>query len=116
MELIYPTGPNGLAVFVFVTLVLGGAASWAAGRAVAMVWKPLWQLALYVALMTFAVRFVHYALFHQPFLTVGNVLIDYLALSAIAMLGYRMMRAWQMGTQYPWAFKQTSSVGWQRKD
>lgn len=116
MDILYPSGPNGLAVFVFVTLILGGAASWAAGRAVAMVWKPIWQLAFYMALMTFAVRFVQYALFHQPFLTVGNVLVDYLALSAFAMLGYRMMRTWQMGTQYPWLFTQGSIISWQRKD
>ncbi len=116
MDILYPSGPNGLAVFIFVTLILGGAASWAAGRAVAMVWKPIWQLAFYMALMTFAVRFVQYALFHQPFLTVGNVLVDYLALSAFAMLGYRMMRTWQMGTQYPWVFTQGSIISWRRKD
>lgn len=115
MDTIYPTGPNGLAVFALVTLVLGGAASWATGRAIAITWKPLWQLVLYSGLMTFAVRFIHYALFHQPFLTPGSVIIDYLVLLAIAFAGYRMMRAWQMQTQYPWVYSQTSPVSWQRK-
>lgn len=115
MDTIYPTGPNGLGVFILVTIILGGAASWATGRAIAITWKPLWQLVLYIALMTFAVRFIHYALFHQPFLTPGNVVIDFLALNAIAYTGYRMMRAWQMQTQYPWAYNQTSPVTWQRK-
>lgn len=115
METFYPTGPNGPAVFVLVTLGLGGAASWATGRAIALTWKPLWQLAIYMGLMTFAVRFIHYALFHQPFLTPANVLVDYTVLTAIAFLGYRMMRAWQMQTQYPWIYKQTSPLSWRRK-
>ncbi len=115
MDMIYPTGPNGLAVFVLVTLILGGAASWATGRAIALVWKPLWQLAAYMGLMTFAVRFLHYALFQQPFLTPGNVVVDYLTLTAIAFLGYRTMRAWQMQTQYPWAFEQAGPLSWRRK-
>ncbi|MCH9807365.1 MAG: hypothetical protein K0U74_06520 [Alphaproteobacteria bacterium] len=114
--MIYPTGPNGFWVFILVTIILGGAASWATGRAIAIVWKPLWQLAAYMCLMTFAVRFLHYALFHQPFLTVGNVLIDYVVLAAIALIGYRMMRAWQMQAQYPWAFEQVGPLSWRRKD
>ncbi|MBU1212145.1 MAG: hypothetical protein KJ587_12825 [Alphaproteobacteria bacterium] len=115
METIYQTGLDGLAVFALVTLVLGGAASWATGRAIAITWKPLWQLIGYTALLTFAVRFIHYALFHQPFLTPGNVIIDYLVLLAIAFVGYRMMRAWQMQIQYPWAYRKSSPVTWERK-
>ena len=115
METIYLTGPNGLAVFALVTVILGGAASWATGRAIAMTWKPLWQLFLYAALLTFAVRFIHYALFQQPFLEPGNVVIDDLVLTAIAFIGYRMMRAWQMQNQYPWAYSQTTPLTWQRK-
>ncbi|MBU2581533.1 MAG: hypothetical protein KJ622_07430 [Alphaproteobacteria bacterium] len=116
METLYPTGPNGLAVFALVTIALGGAASWATGRAVALTWRPLWQLVGYIALMTFAVRFIHYALFHQPFLYAGNVLIDYLVLMGMAFVGYRMMRASQMQHQYPWAYERTTPFSWQRKN
>lgn len=115
IDTLYPTGPNGLAVFVFVTLALGGAASWATGRAVAITWKPLWQLAAYMGLMTLAVRFLHFALFKQPFLTPGNVLIDFLSLFAIAYLGYRVHRTHQMPGQYPWLFERSGMVGWRRK-
>lgn len=116
METLYPTGPSGLAVFLFVTVVLGGAASWATGRAVALTWKPFWQLALYMALLTFAVRFIHYALFHQPFLTAANVAVDYLVLLAIALTSFRAKRAAQMETQYPWAYVQAFPLGWRSKD
>lgn len=115
METIYQTGPNGLGVFILVTILIGGAASWATGRAVAITWKPLWQLVGYIVLMTFAVRFIHYALFHQPFLPPGNVIVDYLVLLTIAFIGYRVMRAWQMHNQYPWAYRQTSPLTWQRR-
>ncbi len=115
IDTLYQTGPNGLGVFVLVTVVLGGAASWATGRAIAMTWKPLWQLALYIGLMTLAVRFIHYALFHGPFLTPGNVIIDYLVLLAMAAAGYRAMRAWQMHTQYSWLFQPVGLLSWRRK-
>ncbi len=116
IDSLYPTGPNGLTVFIFVTLVLGGAAAWATGRAIAMTWKPLWQLAFYMLLMTFAVRFMHYALFRQPFLTPGNVIVDYIALTAIAYTGYLVMRSSQMPVQYPWLFERSGPIGWRRKD
>jgi len=115
MDQFYPTGPNGLAVFLFVTVALAGAAAWATGRAVAMTWKPYWQLALYVILLTLAARFLHYALFKQPFLTVQNVIVDFLVLLVISLVGHRLYRAFQMTRQYPWLYRQTHPFGWSAK-
>jgi len=115
MDAIYPAGPYGIIVFVFATLLLGGAASWATGRGVALTWKPLWQLIFYMGLMTIAVRFIHYALFHEPFLTPQNVAVDFLVLSAVAWLGYRQTRSRQLQAQYPWLYERTGLVSWQRR-
>lgn len=115
METIYPAGPYGLAVFVFATLVLGGSASWATGRAVALTWKPLWQLAFYMALMTLAVRFIHYALFHEAFLSAPNVAVDYAVLSLIGWFGFRQTRSRQMQAQYPWLYTRSGLISWQRR-
>ena len=115
METFYPTGSNGFWVFILVTLLLGGAAAWATGRALAMGWESILKLIIYMALLTFAVRFVHYALFHQPFLNPMNVIIDYLILLAIAAFGFRQRRAYQMATQYPWLFAATGPLNWQSK-
>ncbi len=115
MDAFYPTGPNGLWVFILVTLSLGGAASWATGRALAMGWESIFKLFLYMGLMTFAVRFIHYALFHQPFLDPRNVIIDYIILVAIAAFGFRQHRAFQMVTQYPWLFGSAGPLNWHTK-
>lgn len=114
MQAIYPMGEHGLAVFVLVTLVIAGAAAAATGRAIALTWQPLWKLALYVLLLTFAARFIHYALFAEPFLTPGNVLVDYTVLAIIALTGYRLTRANRMTRQYPWLFSQSGLFGWRK--
>ncbi|MEL7049512.1 MAG: DUF6867 family protein [Pseudomonadota bacterium] len=112
MDAIYPTGPSGLLVFLFVTVALGGAAAFATGRAVASQWKPLTQLVLYTALLTLAARFLHYALFKQPFLDPRNLVIDFTVLLLIALMGHRLARVRQMTNQYPWKFKANGPFNW----
>ncbi len=115
MDWLYPSSGNGLAVFLFVTVVLGGAAARATGRATALTWRPLWQLFGGIALLTLVVRFLHYALFHEPFLTAGNVAVDFTVLITFALVGYRMARARQMANQYPWAYEANGVFGWGRR-
>ena len=115
MDTLYPTGPNGIWVFILVTLLIGGAAAWATGRALAIGWESILKLALYMALMTFAVRFMHYALFDQPFLNPLNVVIDYVVLLAIAAFGFRHQRTNQMSNQYPWLFARAGPLTWRTK-
>ncbi len=38
-------------VFIILTGVLGGGAAYLAGRALALKWRPLWQLGIYMALL-----------------------------------------------------------------
>ncbi|MDX2290196.1 MAG: hypothetical protein NW217_15425 [Hyphomicrobiaceae bacterium] len=115
MDWIYPSSGNGLIVFLIATVTLGGAAARAAGRAMALTWRPLWQLAGAVALMTLVVRFFHYALFHEPFLTIGNLTVDFVVLMGFGLLGYRMARARQMVEQYPWLYEAHGVLGWRRR-
>ncbi|MEM1371044.1 MAG: DUF6867 family protein [Pseudomonadota bacterium] len=115
LSAIYPTGPSGLAVFLTVTVVIAGAAAFATGRAVARQWKPLGLLAFYVLLLTGACRFLHYALFAQPFLDLRNVVIDFAVLLAIALIGYRFARHRQITEQYPWLFTRSGLLGWKQR-
>lgn len=113
---VYEThGLNGLWIFVAVTLVMGGAAALAAGRAVADGWGDARFVVFYAALLGLAVRFIQYALFEQPLLSLPTYLIDAAILLGLAYLGYRMRRATQMARQYPWLYDKTSPVSCRSK-
>ena len=89
-----------LGTFLFVTIVLGGAAGYLSGRAIAMTWRSRWSLipaALGVAL---GVRFIHFALFDATFLSLHYYAVDAVLIFAAAFAGYRMARTRQMARQY----------------
>jgi hypothetical protein len=98
----YETGPNGLWVFVLVTIILGGSAAYISGRAIAQTWRPFWHIPFYVLLLAACVRFFHYALFWEVLLSLKNYLVDFAVLFALALLGYRTARSRQMKSQYGW--------------
>ena len=50
-------------VFLLVTIILGGGAAVLAGRAIALTWRPWWQIVAYMLILGAAVRFIHFALF-----------------------------------------------------
>jgi hypothetical protein len=94
--------------FVRVTIVLGGGAAWLTGRATARAWSPWWKLVLYVALLTIALRFIHFSLFEGTFfLPLGDfwtalyfAAIDFVVLMIAAIAGRKVTRAGQMARQY----------------
>jgi hypothetical protein len=112
---LYVSGENGLWVFVLLTLVLGGSASWVTGKAIAQTWRPFWQLPWYVLLLTAGVRFLHYGLWEEPLFPVQNWLVDYFVLLTAALVGHRRMRAIQISKQYSWLFAPAGPFGWRRK-
>ena len=69
--------PYGLFTFVLLTLVLGGAGAWATGRAMAQTWRPMAMLAPYMLFLTAGVRFLHYALYGEPLLSVQLFITAY---------------------------------------
>ena len=54
---------NSLAAFLVLTLFLGGSAAWMSGRAIAISWRPVKQIIIYMMLLTAAVRFLNFALY-----------------------------------------------------
>lgn len=101
--------------FIFVTLVLGGAAAWMTGRAVAYQWHGLWRALVWMVLLTAAVRFIHYALFSGTLLSLHFYLVDFVILCAIAAVGHRRTRAKQMTRQYGWLNELSGPFSWRRK-
>ena len=84
-EILWSDSPYGLFTFILITLVLGGAGAWATGRAVAKTWRPIATLAPYMLFLAAAVRFLHYALYGEPLLS--------LPLFISALSGRRRRRA-----------------------
>ena len=108
------TGAKPL-VFVILTGILGGGAAWLSGRALALKWRPVWQLVIYMALLAAAVRFLHYALFEEVLLSLQYYLVAYAVLLAAALLGYRMTRVKQMTTQYYWLYERAGPFAWRSR-
>jgi hypothetical protein len=104
-----------LADFLLVTIFLGGGAAWLTGRAVASTWRSWWKLLLYVVLLVFAVRFIHFALFGGTLLSIQFFLIDFVVLLALASMGYRLTRTIQMVGQYSWLYARSGPLSWRAR-
>lgn len=111
----YDTGANGLWIFLLVTVLMGGAAARAAGSALATTWRPPWQIFGAALLLTFAVRFFHYALFQEPLLSLKNFSVDYIIVVTACAWGFHMTRVRQMVEQYPWAYERAGLFWWRRR-
>jgi hypothetical protein len=113
-ENLYEGGDNVLWTFVLLTVLIGGAAAYASGKAIAHTWRPFWQVPFYSLLLAAGVRFCHFALFEEPLLSATSYAVDFLVTLLFASLGFRLVRARQMSTQYKWLFKRSGPLGWRR--
>ena len=102
-------------LFLLVTVIMGGAAAWMTGRAIALTWRPTWQLPFYVAILGLFVRFLHFALFEGTLLSLHYYLVDCVVLIAFALAGYRYTRTGQMTTQYRWLYERTGPLTWRTR-
>ena len=102
-------------VFLGVTVIIMGFASFMTGQAVAKTWQPFWQVVLYAVLLGAADRFLVFALFEGELFHVGGYIVDTLVLLAIAALGYRLTLARNMVGQYPWLYERNGPLGWREK-
>jgi hypothetical protein len=112
-ELLYEE--DSLGVFLLVTVVLGGGAAVLAGRAVALTWRPRWQVVVYSLMLGAAVRFIHFALFDGTLLSSHYYAVDSLVCMALAFFGFQAARAGRMIAQYPWINEPDGPLRWRRK-
>jgi hypothetical protein len=112
-ELLYEEGSFG--VFVLVTLVLGGAAGWLTGRAIALTWRQAWQIVLYTLILGGAIRFIHFSVFGGTLLTPYYYAVDTAICMGFSFLGFRLTRVGQMVTQYGWINEAEGLLRWRRK-
>jgi hypothetical protein len=102
-------------VFLLLTVLLGGAASWRAGQAVAQSWQPVWPVIAYALLLAFAARFLHYALFSGPLLSLPHLALDFAVLVSVGLLAHRVRRTRHMTEQYPWLFRKVGPLSWRSR-
>jgi hypothetical protein len=106
---------DSLGVFLLVTVVLGGGAAALAGRAVALTWRPWWQVVVYMLMLGAAVRFIHFALFQGTLLSIHYYAVDTLVCMAFGFAGFQAARARRMVAQYPWINEPDGPLRWRRK-
>lgn len=111
--------------FLLVTVTLGGAAAFSAGRALAQTWRPMWQAFAYAAALAAVVGFLHFVLFAESVIPGARIVKLFAALPAhpaasltalgwearlyglifitlclFAAFGYRLTRSRAMKRQY----------------
>ncbi len=96
----YDAGPNGLWVFLLLTVILGGGTAFVSGKSIAETWRPFWQVPLYMVVLALVVRFLHFALFEEVLASGRNLVVDFAVLLAVSISGFRVARTRQMATQY----------------
>ncbi len=101
--------------FLLVTIILGGGAAWLSGRAIALTWRPAWQVLAYSLCLGCAVRFLHFSLFGGTLLSVHYYLVDTAIGMALGFLGFRAARVSQMVSHYRWINEPNGPLRWRRK-
>lgn len=106
---------NSFGVFLLLTVFLGGGAGWLSGRAIALTWRPVWQILVYMVLLSGAVRFLAYGLFDETLVSLHYYVVTLIILLAISGLGYRVTRVGQMVTQYRWLYERAGPFAWRER-
>ena len=99
---LYESGPNGLWIFLLLTVAFGGGAAFASGKAIAETWRPAWHILIYAILIGGGVRFLHFALFQERMISLQNFVVDLGVLLPAGLLGATLARRRQMRLQYGW--------------
>jgi hypothetical protein len=99
---------TSLGVFVGLTVIIIGGAAIMTGRALADGWKPAWQVVAACFGLALADRFLVYALFGGELLSLSGFIIDFVAITALALIAHRLTLVHKMVAQYPWRYERES--------
>ena len=112
METILGNSPG---VFIGLTVFIAGGAGIMTGRALADGWKPAWQVVLACIGLDLANRFLSYALFDGELLSLSGFLVDFVVITALALLAHRITAVRKVVSQYPWRYERVSLFAFREK-
>ncbi|MEO5337929.1 MAG: hypothetical protein H7841_13715 [Magnetospirillum sp. WYHS-4] len=101
-----------MAVYLGLTVLLMGFAAWMMGQAVAESWRPVWQVPAYALALGVGDRFLAFALFEEPLLSLPAYALDTATLLALGILSFRLARVRKMVSQYPWLYEAAGPFWW----
>jgi hypothetical protein len=99
---------TSLGVFIGLTVIIIGGAAIMTGRALADGWKPAWQAAAACFGLALVNRFLVYALFGGELLSLSGFIIDFVVITALALVAHRLTLVHKMVAQYPWRYERES--------
>jgi hypothetical protein len=111
-EAVFGTEPG---VTLAITVIFMGGCAFMTGQAVAATWRPFWQAVPYALLLGLGDRFVVYALFQGDLFLLSGYVVDAIWLFAVICFAFRVTRARQMVTQYPWLYERAGLLNWREK-
>jgi hypothetical protein len=114
-EFAYEWLGDTLPVVLLFNFLLIGPASFAAGHAVGITWRPWPQILFYTALLSALLRFLDYALANGELWSIGGYLVGWAVQLALAAFAYRLTRARLMVRQYPWLYRRKGLLGWEER-
>jgi hypothetical protein len=114
-EFFYEWFGDTLLLVVIYNFVLIGPASFAAGHAVAITWRPWNRVIFYTALLSALLRFLDYALAGGELWSLGGFLLGWLVQLAMAGFAFQLTRARLMVRQYPWLYQRKGLLGWEER-
>ena len=102
-------------VFLGLTVVIIGGAGFLTGQALARGWRSMWQVLPYAGLLGLADRFLSYALFDLPLLSLGGYLAGTAVILVLSLTAYRTTQVAKMVSQYPWLYERVGPLAWRDK-
>ena len=103
---------NTLPIVLLFNFIIVAPASFAAGHAVAITWRPWAQIVFYTGLLSATLRFLDYALAEGELWSMVGFLLGWAIQFAIAAFAYRLTRSRLMVRQYPWLYRRKGMLGW----
>jgi hypothetical protein len=103
--MIVPFSEIHVAVFIGVTVIMGGGTAVLTGWAIAGTWRPAWQVVFACVGLGLSERFLVFALFDGPLLSVPGYLFDTVVIMIFGLASYRLANVTNMTRQYPWLYE-----------